>query len=107
MVVFGGLVGVEGVRTRDATEDVAWRRLYRNPAFLNALCVLGAVMAYVALVGRAGFLIMGTLITCGLMWRLQVQFFKALVLAVVFSNLVYALFAKILRVPLPGGLWWW
>jgi putative tricarboxylic transport membrane protein len=107
MVVFGGLVGVEGVRTRDATEEVAWRRLYRNPAFLNALSVLGAVVAYVALVGRFGFLIMGTLVTSGLMWRLKVRPVTALVLAIVFSNLVYALFAKILRVPLPGGMLWW
>ena len=107
MAVFGGLVGVEGLRTRDATEDVAWLRLYRNSAFVNALFVLGAVAAYIIMVERIGFLLMGTLILSVLMWRLRVRPLTALVVAIVFSNSVYFLFAKVLRVPLSGGLLWW
>lgn len=107
MAVFGGLVAVEGLRTRDATEDVAWLRLYRNSAFINAVFVLGAVVTYIVMVGRIGFLLMGTLILSVLMWRLRVRPFTALVVAIIFSNCVYFLFAKILRVPLPGGLLWW
>jgi putative tricarboxylic transport membrane protein len=107
MVVFGGLVGVEGLRTRDATEDVVWLRLYRNPAFINALFVLGSVAAYIAAVERVGFLLMSTLILAVLMWRLRVRLLTGLAVAVVFSNCVYFLFAKVLRVPLPGGLVWW
>ncbi len=107
MVVFGGLVGVDGLRTRDTTEDVAWLGLYRNPSFINALFVLGAVVAYVAMVERVGFLLMATLILWSLMWRLRVHPLTALAVAIVFSNGVYLLFAKILRVPLPGGLLWW
>jgi putative tricarboxylic transport membrane protein len=98
---------VDGLRTRDATEDVAWLRLYRNSAFINAMFVLGAVVAYIVMVERIGFLLMGTLVLCVLMWRLRVRPLTALVVAIVFSNLVYLLFAKILRVPLPGGLLWW
>ncbi len=107
MVIFGGLVGVEGLRTRDTTEDVAWLRLYRNSAFINAVFVVGAVVTYIVMVERIGFLLMGTLILCVLMWRLRVRPLTALVVAIIFSNLVYLLFAKILRVPLPGGLFWW
>lgn len=107
MVIFGGLVGVGGLRARDATEDVAWLRLYRNSAFINAVFVLGAVVTYIVMVGRIGFILMGTLILCALMWRLRVRPRTALVVAIIFSNFVYLLFAKILRVPLPGGLLWW
>jgi putative tricarboxylic transport membrane protein len=107
MIVFGGLVGVDGLRTRDATEDVAWLRLYRNPSFINAVSVLAAVVAYIFLVGRVGFLLMATLILWGLMWRLWVRPVTAFAVAIVFSNCVYFLFAKVLRVPLPGGWLWW
>jgi putative tricarboxylic transport membrane protein len=107
MVIFGGLVGVGGLRTRDATEDVAWLRLYRNSAFINAMFVLGAVVTYIVMVERIGFLLMGTLILCVLMWRLRVRPLTALMVAIIFNNGVYFLFAKVLRVPLPGGLLWW
>ena len=107
MAVFGGLVGVGGLRARDATEEVAWLRLYRNSAFINAVFVLGAVVTYIVMVGRIGFLLMGTLILSVLMWRLRVRPLTALVVAIVFTNFVYLLFAKILRVPLPGGILWW
>jgi hypothetical protein len=100
-------VGVGGLRARDATEEVAWLRLYRNSAFINAVFVLGAVVTYIVMVGRIGFLLMGTLILSVLMWRLRVRPLAALVVAIVFSNFVYLLFAKILRVPLPGGILWW
>jgi hypothetical protein len=50
---------------------------------------------------------MATLILWGLMWRLWVRPVTAFAVAIVFSNGVYFLFAKILRVPLPGGLFWW
>jgi putative tricarboxylic transport membrane protein len=107
MAVFGGLVGVGGLRARDVTEDVGWLRLYRNSAFINAVFVLGAVVTYIVMVGRIGFILMGTLVLFVLMWRLRVRPLTALVVAIVFSNFVYLLFAKILRVPLPGGLLWW
>jgi len=64
-------------------------------------------VAYVAMVERVGFLLMATLILWSLMWRLRVHPLTALAVAIVFSNGVYLLFAKILRVPLPGGLLWW
>lgn len=107
MAVFGGLLSVQGIRSRDATEEVAWLHLHRNTAFLNALFVLGGVLAYIFLAEPLGFLVMGSLVIFVIMWRLQVSPLKALVVAILFSNGVYFLFAKILRVPLPTGLLWW
>lgn len=107
MAVFGGLVSLLGLRARDVTDEVAWLRLHKNPAFINALVVLAGVLAYIFLVEHLGFLIMGALVIFTLMWRLQVRPVKAAVVAIVFNTLVHFLFAKVLRVPLPLGILWW
>ncbi|MBI2455634.1 MAG: tripartite tricarboxylate transporter TctB family protein [candidate division NC10 bacterium] len=107
MAVFGGLVSLLGLRARDVTDEVAWLRLHKNPAFINALVVLAGVLAYIFLVEHLGFLIMGALVIFTLMWRLQVRPLKAAVVAIVFNTLVHFLFAKVLRVPLPLGILWW
>lgn len=107
MAVFGGLVSVQGLRARDASEDVEWLRLHRNPAFINALVVLVGVAAYILLVEKIGFLVTGALLLFVVMWRLDVPLFKALIVAIVFNALVHFLFAKIMRVPLPTGILWW
>lgn len=107
MIIFGTLVSTQGLRARDTGDKVAWRELYRNPGFVNALFVLGGVVGYILFVERVGFLIMATLATFVLMLRLRVRLLLALVVSIVFANLVYLLFAKILLVPLPTGMLWW
>jgi len=101
MAGFGGLVSLTGLRARDETAGVGWTELHRNPGFVNALFVLGGVAE------RLGYLIMGSLIMFVIMWRIRVPVLRALVIAVAFNNLVYLLFAKVMRVPLPLGLVWW
>ena len=107
MVGFGGFLSLQGLRGKDATDEVAWLQLHRNPSFINAMFVLAGVLAYILLAERVGFLIMGTLVIFVIMWRLQVSLVTAAVVALVFNNFVYLLFAKILRVPLPLGIFWW
>jgi putative tricarboxylic transport membrane protein len=107
MVGFGAVLSAHGIRGRDASEVVAWRELHRSIGFVNALFVLAGVLAFILLVDRAGFLVMGTLVLGVLMWRLRVRLLWAVPLSVVFTVLMYALFAKLLRVPLPLGLLWW
>jgi putative tricarboxylic transport membrane protein len=107
MIVFGALVSTQGLRARDTSDKVAWRELYRNPGFINALFVMGGVVAYIFFVEKTGFLIMASLVTFVLMLRLRVRLLPALVVSLVFTNLVYLLFAKILLVPLATGLLWW
>ena len=107
MAIFGGLVSVKGARARDATEDVDWLRLHRNPSFINAMFVLAGVVGYILFVEKLGFLVAGALLLFGIMWRLKVPVVKALIVAVVFNSIVHFLFAKIMRVPLPMGILWW
>lgn len=107
MVAFGGLVGLKGLRTGDTTQDVEWLLLHKNTAFINAMFVLVGVVAYILLVERVGFLLVGALLLFVIMWRLKVPTLKAAVVAVVFTGIVHFLFAKIMRVPLPMGILWW
>jgi len=107
MAALGTALAVQGARARDATQAVEWRRLHRNVGLVNALFVLGGVLAYLGLVEWLGFLITGTLLLFLLMWRLRVPPLRALVVAVAFIAIVHFLFVKVLRVPLPLGLLWW
>jgi putative tricarboxylic transport membrane protein len=107
LIGFGARLGWEGVRSRDRTEAVAWRDLHRNPAFVNALFVVAAVVGYVALADHLGFLLTTAGLMFGLMWRLAVRPPTAAAVAVAFTLVVHVLFAKLLRVPLPAGLLWW
>jgi len=58
-------------------------------------------------VEKLGFLLMGALLLFVVMWRLKVPPLKALLVAVVFNTIVHFLFYKIMRVPLPLGIFWW
>jgi putative tricarboxylic transport membrane protein len=107
MTVLGAMLSVQGFRARDVTDEVAWLQLHRNPSFINAMVILVGVLAYIFLVERVGFLLMGALVIFVIMWRLQVRLLTAAVVAVIFNSIVYFLFAKIMRVPLSLGLLWW
>jgi putative tricarboxylic transport membrane protein len=107
MAGFGAMLSVQGFRGRDTSEAIAWRRLHRSSGFVNALFVLAGVLAFIVLVDHAGFLVMCTAVLGILMWRLRVRLPWVLPISVAFSVLMYALFAKLLRVPLPLGLVWW
>lgn len=107
MAAFGGALSLRGLRARDVSDRVAWRRLHANAGFVNALFVLAGGLAYILFVDRVGFLIMGALVLFVVMWRLQVGVLKAALVAVLFNTAVHFLFAKILRVPLSLGVLWW
>ncbi|MBI1736999.1 MAG: tripartite tricarboxylate transporter TctB family protein [Candidatus Rokubacteria bacterium] len=107
MAGFGAVLSAQGVRGRDASEVIAWRQLHRSSGFVNALFVLAGVLAFILLVDRAGFLVMSTFVLSILMWRLRVRLLWAVPISGLFTVLMYALFAKLLRVPLPLGLLWW
>jgi putative tricarboxylic transport membrane protein len=107
MAIFGGLVGLKGLRTGDTTEEVEWLLLHKSTGFINAMFVLVGVAAYILLVEKLGFLLTGALLLFVIMWRLNVTPVKALIVAVVFNTIVHFLFYKIMRVPLPMGILWW
>jgi len=68
---------------------------------------VGAVILYILLSGRIGYMPTMALILAGLFWMLKVRWFVALSVIVVLVPLTYQLFAVYLRVPLPWGWIGW
>ena len=75
--------------------------------WLNILFVLATIVCYIFLVESIGFLIFSFAALMILMKWLRVRFLASLAMSVTVTLTIYLLFAKILLVPLPWGLWGW
>ncbi len=78
---------------------------YTRDAVIKAAMVLVAIAFYIAVVQKVGFLITGMIVTGGLMLILGVRAKVAVPTTVVLVFASMLLFEKILRVPLPVGIW--
>jgi putative tricarboxylic transport membrane protein len=88
-------------RSRHAAADAAPRSAEQvGPA----LVVMAAIGLYVALADRLGFLIVAPLLLLAVCRALQVSWRAALLWAVAGTLVVHVAFYKLLRVPLPWGL---
>ncbi len=116
LVLFGGILAWQGVRPGgragcpNATAAPTAAGGAAQPlaagsaaAWVNALLVIAAVIAYVHLVGRLGFPVTVGLLNLGLMIRLGTPWSAALPVAAATAIGVYLLFARLLLVPLPPG----
>ena len=75
--------------------------------WLNIAFVLGTIVCYIFLVEYVGFLIFSFVILMILMKWLKVKLLSSLLMSTTVTLAIYLLFAKILLVPLPWGLWGW
>ena len=100
-----GLV-IQGIRRREKVLkfDLGTITL---AGWINIVFVLGAVVCYIFLAEFLGFLIFSFVILMILMKWLKVKTLPSLAMSVVVTLAIYMLFAKILLVPLPWGLWGW
>ncbi len=93
-------------------EAVAKRVLPRMPTLValrrrevvNALLVILAVVLYVLLIDKVGFIPFALLMLLGLMFSQGVSLRWSIVLGVGLTLAIYTLFNRILRVPLPPGI---
>jgi putative tricarboxylic transport membrane protein len=74
---------------------------------INIGLVLGAILFYIFISDFLGFQFTSVIILVTLMKRLRVSTFWSLIMACGVTFGIYVLFAKILLVPLPWGLWGW
>jgi putative tricarboxylic transport membrane protein len=73
----------------------------------NAFFVLGIIIVFVAIFNSIGFLIASTVLTFLLMKKLGATLFRSAIASVVITLFINLMFSKILRVPLPPGIFGW
>lgn len=76
----------------------------RREHFGSSLVIIGAVIAYIVLADRLGFLIVAPLCLVASFVALRVKLSHALLWALAGTIVVHVAFYKLLRVPLPWGL---
>ncbi|MEO7152634.1 MAG: tripartite tricarboxylate transporter TctB family protein [Burkholderiaceae bacterium] len=70
----------------------------------SAAVIVGAVVAYLALADRVGFLLLAPLCLASVLVALRVRWLPAVGWAIGSTLLVHFAFYKLLRVPLPWGV---
>ena len=100
-----GLI-IQGVRQREKLLKFDTGTLTLS-GLLNILFVLGTIVCYIFLAQYAGFLIFSFLVLLILMKWLKVKPLASILMSSAVTLVIYLLFAKILLVPLPWGLWGW
>jgi len=105
-LVCGIGLAIQGVRNRERLLKVDLGAV-TLAGWLNIAFVLAAVVSYILLAEHLGFLILSFAMLMALMKWLRAKLLPSLAMSVVVTMAIYLLFAKILLVPLPWGLWGW
>ena len=100
-----GLI-IQGIRNREKVLKFDLGTITLT-GWINIAFVLGTVVCYIFLAEYVGFLIFSFVILMILMKWLKVKLLPSLVMSIVVTLGIYLLFAKVLLVPLPWGLWGW
>ena len=100
-----GLI-IQGVRQREKLLKFDTGSLTLS-GFLNILIVLATIVCYIFFAEYVGFLIFSFLVLLILMKWLKVKTLSGLLMSIGVTLVIYILFAKMLLVPLPWGLWGW
>jgi putative tricarboxylic transport membrane protein len=79
-------------------------RRYRR-GWVDAGCILGSIVFYLLIVDLLGFLTTVSVMSTLLITRLGSRFWVALVAGLVSTVAIWAIFHKVLMVPLPLGFW--
>lgn len=107
LFIFAGIVLIsQDVRSRSRILKFDISDLSRAH-FINIGLVLAAILFYIILSDFLGFQFTSVIILVLLMKRLRVSTLWSLIMACGVTFGIYVLFAKVLLVPLPWGLWGW
>ncbi len=100
-----GLI-IQGLRKREKVLRFDAGSISFN-GWINIAFVVGTILCYIFFAEFLGFLIFSFVILMILMKWLKVKTLWSLIMSVGVTLAIYLLFAKILLVPLPWGLWGW
>ncbi len=104
-IVFGGALILKAKKS-SATEGEN-RALLARKKVGNAFSVLGIIILYVAVVDRVGFLVTSSVLLFILMKKLGAPVLRSAISSVCITLFINVMFLKILRVPLPPGIFGW
>jgi putative tricarboxylic transport membrane protein len=105
-IIAGITLVAQGVRSGERIIKFDTSGITRS-GLINILLVLGAIVFYIYLSDFLGFQITSFILLFSLMKWLRVSTRWGLVMACGVTLGIYLLFAKMLLVPLPWGLWGW
>ena len=100
-----GLI-INGVRCREKWISLDTDNITHKGIF-NILFVLGVIVCYIYFSDFFGFLILSPILLFLLLKFIKVKTILSLFVSIIVPLGIYILFAKILLVPLPWGLWGW
>jgi putative tricarboxylic transport membrane protein len=105
-IIAGIVLVAQGVRCREKFLKFDTTGIGQG-GVVNILLVLVAILFYILLSDFLGFQITSFILLVGLMKWLRVSTFWSLSMSVVITEAIYILFAKILLVALPWGIFGW
>ncbi len=104
--IFGFMVVFNGWKSRRTPEESPPEsELPLN--YFNPIVVILLIAAFIALASKLGFILSGAAILFVLMMKLRVPLLKRSIVSVALVCIVFFIFSKVLRVPLPIGLLGW
>ena len=96
---------MNGVKHRATAPWINTGEWTRSRRHIGAFFVtIAAVIAYIVLADKLGFLIIGPLVLLALFIAYGVRPITAIVVAIVVAFVIHYAFYKLLRVPLPWGV---
>ncbi len=105
-ILCGVILIIQGVHKGEGTWKFDLGDIRSFGAY-NILLLIGAVIFYIFFSELLGFHVISFITLFLLMKRLKVSTKWSLMMSLGATFLIYALFAKMLLVPLPLGLWGW
>lgn len=105
LFIFFGLILLLKSRRLPPSESLAEEKEEVNIG--NAFFILAIIVAFMLLEARLGFILTGSILLFLTMKKLGTSLIKSIVFSVLVTFFVYALFYKILRVPLSPGILGW
>ena len=107
--ILGSVIALAGctmlfVKPGDADEDEEAEEAIGPSQLVKPAIVVAAALAYILFSQQLGFLILAPIILTGLLLMGRVPLLQSLLIGVPGAIIIYALFAKLLLVPLPLGL---
>jgi len=105
LCVGGLLLLIRGWRERASVPWLTLQDWVRSPRHLLAFCeLIGAIVFYMLVSEKLGFFLSSIIILSALFYVLRVPLAKSVLVAVVATLVIHFAFYKLLRVPLPWGI---